>query len=85
MSGLYWNLEKAIFNDSEYRYFAYGMHSQMDTPPTYSYVCTTAVFVKYNSTIKFGLYDFKDKFFVTNLQVKTKQITNVEILILFFF
>ncbi|CAF2811263.1 unnamed protein product [Rotaria sp. Silwood2] len=64
----YWYLDKAILNDSEYRYFAYGMHSEMETPLTYSYVCKTAVFVKYNSAIKYGLYDFKNKFFITNIQ-----------------
>ncbi|CAF3660933.1 unnamed protein product [Rotaria socialis] len=68
ITGRYWYLEKAIVNGSEYRYFAYGMHSLMDTPPTYSYVCKTAVFVKYNSSVKYGTYDFKDKFFLTNLQ-----------------
>ena len=42
------------------------MQDEMNTPLTYSYVCPTAIFVRYNST---GKYDFKDKFFLTNLQV----------------
>jgi hypothetical protein len=49
------------------------MHSKMDTPPTYSYVCTTAIFVKYNSESRFGSYDFGDKFYLTNLQVKSNK------------
>lgn len=69
VTGRYWILEKVAFNGSEYRYFAYGMHNPMDTPPDYSYVCTTAVFIKYNSSSKYGIYDFKEKFYITNLQV----------------
>ncbi|CAF5046178.1 unnamed protein product, partial [Rotaria sp. Silwood1] len=63
----YWYLDTVTMNGSEYRYFAYGMHSQMETPSTYSYVCKTAVFVKYDSA-GHGLYDFKNKFFLTNIQ-----------------
>jgi len=74
ITGRYWYLEKAEINDTEYRYFAYGMNSKMDTPPAYSYVCTTATFVKYNSSSKYGTYDFQDKFFITNLQVKKRTI-----------
>lgn len=66
-TGLYWTLDKVFFNSSEYRYFAYGMHSLMDTPPKFSYVCTTATFVKYNP-VKYGTYDFKDRFFITKFQ-----------------
>ncbi|UJR28942.1 hypothetical protein I4U23_010159 [Adineta vaga] len=68
LTGRFWYLETAIINDTEYRYFAYGMHSRMDTPATYSYVCTTAVFVKYDPNTKYGTYDFRDKFYLTNLQ-----------------
>jgi hypothetical protein len=68
ITGRYWYLEKAIINNTEYRYFAYGMHSKMDTPPTYSYVCTTAIFVKYDPIKANGSYDFRDKFYITNLQ-----------------
>ena len=49
------------------------MHSKMDTPPSYSYVCTTAIFVKYSSESRFGKYDFLDKFYLTNLQVKSNK------------
>jgi hypothetical protein len=70
ITGRYWYLEKAIINNTEYRYFAYGMHSKMDTPPTFSYVCTTAVFVKYDPKPPYGSYDFQDKFYITSLQVK---------------
>jgi len=66
-NGLYWKLDQVVFNESEYRYFAYGMHSLMDTPPKFSYVCTTAKFVKYNPA-KYGTYDFKYQFFITNFQ-----------------
>ncbi|CAF1264378.1 unnamed protein product [Rotaria magnacalcarata] len=67
--GLYWTLENATINGEEYRYFAYGMHSQMETPPTYSYVCTTATFVRYNALYdKYGQYNFSKKFYITNLQ-----------------
>ncbi|CAF1640836.1 unnamed protein product [Adineta ricciae] len=68
LTGRYWYLEKAIVNDTEYRYFAYGMHSKMDTPPAYSYVCTRAVFIKYDPNTKYGTYDFTDKFYLANLQ-----------------
>ncbi|CAF0731597.1 unnamed protein product [Adineta steineri] len=68
ITGRYWYLEKAVIGDTEYRYFAYGMHSKMDTPPKYSYVCTTATFINYNASTKYGTYDFRDKFFITNFQ-----------------
>ena len=70
ITGLYWRVTDVQMNGSEYRYFAYGMHSEMETPPTFSYVCTTAVFVKYNSSGKYGTYDFANKFFISNMQVK---------------
>lgn len=64
---LYWKLDKVVFNNSEYRYFAYGMHSLMETPPKFSYVCTTATFVQYNSGT-YGTYDFQNRFFISKLQ-----------------
>jgi len=66
--GRYWYLEKATINNNEYRYFAYGMYSQMDTPPTYSYACNSAVFVRYNSAVPHGQYNFTDQFYLINLQ-----------------
>jgi len=63
----YWYLESAKVNAIEYRYFAYGSYSRMDTPPKYSYACTTAMFVKYNPE-GHGSYDFQDIFYITNLQ-----------------
>jgi len=67
----YWRLQEAIINGSKnYRYFAYGMHDRMDTPPDYCYVCNSAVFVRYEKTEKLqGGYNFSDKFFLTNFQV----------------
>jgi hypothetical protein len=44
----------------------------MDTPPSHSYVCTTATFVAYNPAGR-GSYNFLDKFFITNFQVKKKK------------
>jgi len=67
ISGLYWYFNSATINDTEYRYFAYGMPSKMDTPPTYSYVCTKALFVKYEPA-GHGKYDFLDKVYITNFQ-----------------
>ena len=74
ISGLYWKLDSATIEDVEYRYFAYGMYSTMDTPPTFSYVCTKATFVKYDRKQHAGkgAYDFDDKFYITNLQVIKK-------------
>ena len=71
ITGLYWELYSAVLQGVEYRYFAYGMYSKMDTPPTYSYVCTKATFVKYDKTQHGGkgAYDFDDRFYITNLQV----------------
>jgi hypothetical protein len=45
------------------------MYDTMDTPPKHSYVCTNARFVKYDKAPKHGAYDFKDQFYITNLQV----------------
>ncbi len=61
----------AAINETQYRYFAYGMYSTMETPPTFSYVCTNALFIKYNDNkpTKHGSYDFTDKFYISNLQV----------------
>jgi hypothetical protein len=67
ITGRYWYLESAIINETQYRYFAYGAYSKMDTPPTYSYVCTTATFVRYHPEGR-GSYDFLDKFYIKNLQ-----------------
>ena len=67
--GRYWYLEQAVLNGTEYRYFAYGMHYRMDTPPKYSYVCNSASFIAHNKTTKYGTYNFDDKFFLTDLQV----------------
>jgi hypothetical protein len=58
-----------MIDGTQYRYFAYGMYSKMDTPPTYSYACKTATFVAYNPD-KHGSYNFRDKFYIRNLQVK---------------
>jgi len=66
--GGYWYLINATLNNNEYRYFAYGMHSRMDTPPKFSYVCTTAIFVRFDNLIKHGKYNFSDKFYLTKLQ-----------------
>ena len=67
--GLYWYLDSATLNNTAYLYFAYGMQSLMDTPPNFSYVCNSAVFVRYdiNST-KYGTYNFNNKFFISDLQ-----------------
>jgi len=78
ITGRYWYLESVTIesktmNLTEYRYFAYGMYSKMDTPPTYSYVCKTATFVAYNDAPKHGLYNFQDKFYITNFQVTKKK------------
>jgi hypothetical protein len=68
--GRYWYLVNATLNDKEYRYFAFGMHDRMDTPPTYSYVCSSAMFVRYERmTESYGKYNFSDKFYLTDLQV----------------
>ena len=67
--GQYWYLQSVYVADEEYRYFAYGMHNRMDTPPTFSYVCTTATFIHYNSSSHFGSYDFTKKLFIKNMQV----------------
>jgi hypothetical protein len=67
--GLYWYLTNVTLNNNEYRYFAYGMASGMDTPPNYSYVCTTATFVRYDSSVPLGKYNFTDKFQLNHLQV----------------
>ena len=48
------------------------MHSKMDTPPSFSYVCTDALFVKYKPEGR-GSYDFQDKFYITNFQVKKRR------------
>ncbi|CAF2403266.1 unnamed protein product [Rotaria sp. Silwood2] len=67
--GRFWSLENATLNQNEYRYFVSGMHSPMETPPTYSYVCTTAEFVRYdNSKTKYGQYNFSNKFYIKELQ-----------------
>jgi hypothetical protein len=66
--GRYWYLEKATINNNEYRYFAYGMPDKMDTPPTYSYVCNSAIFVRYNNSVPHGQYNFTDKFYLIGLQ-----------------
>lgn len=68
--GRYWYLNDVKFNNETYRYFAYGMHSNMDTPSAYSYACTTAQFVKYSPTggAKGGVYDFNSKFAIRNFQ-----------------
>jgi hypothetical protein len=78
ITGRYWYLESVTIesktmNLTEYHYFAYGMHSKMDTPPTYSYVCTTATFVAYNDAPKHGSHNFQDKFYITNFQVTKKK------------
>lgn len=77
ITGLYWQLTSAKLANFEYRYFAYGMHSEMDTPPTFSYVCTTATFIKYDKAALAGkgLYDFSNKFSIKNLQVTEKEKT----------
>ncbi|UJR20700.1 hypothetical protein I4U23_023821 [Adineta vaga] len=66
--GRYWYLTNVTLNDNEYRYFAYGMHSRMDTPPKYSYVCTTATFTRYDDSVKYGKYNVSDKFFIKHFQ-----------------
>ncbi|CAF0983529.1 unnamed protein product [Rotaria sp. Silwood1] len=67
--GRFWSLENVTLNQNEYRYFVSGMDSPMETPPTYSYVCTTAEFVRYdNSKSPYGLYNFSNKFYIKNLQ-----------------
>jgi hypothetical protein len=63
-------LENATINTNEYRYFAYGMYDQMVTPPKYSYVCGNAMFVQFNNLVAHGSYNFNNKFYLTNLQVK---------------
>lgn len=68
LSGLYWYFDSAVINDTEYHYFAYGMRSRMDTPPTFSYVCNNAIFMAYNPE-KHGSHNFQDKFRIKNLQV----------------
>lgn len=73
ITGLYWRVTDVQVNGSEYRYFAYGMHSEMETPPTFSYVCTNAIFVKYNPAGKYGTYNFSSKFFISNMQVKLEE------------
>lgn len=66
----YWVLQNATLNGKEYRYFAYGMHDQMETPPTYSYACKTATFVRYDSSVpKQEHYNFSTKFYIIDLQV----------------
>lgn len=67
--GRYWYLTNTTVNGSEYRYFAYGMHSKMDTPPKYSYVCPTATFTQYDSTGKYGAYNTSNKFSIKHFQV----------------
>lgn len=44
------------------------MYDKMETPPTYSYVCTNAKFVAFNPADQ-GAYDFTDVFYITNFQV----------------
>ncbi|CAF1428317.1 unnamed protein product [Adineta ricciae] len=66
--GRYWYLTNTTVNGSEYRYFAYGMHSRMDTPPKYSYVCTTTTFTRYDSTGKYGAYHTNNKFSIKHFQ-----------------
>ncbi len=56
----------------------------MDTPPTYSYVCTTATFVRYHPEGR-GSYDFLDKFYIKNLQVKTEILSKFEFCLVFSF
>ena len=80
ITGLYWQLTSAKLDGFEYRYFAYGMHSEMDTPPTFSYVCTTATFIKYNRAALAGkgAYDFNDKFSISRLQVtEEREISSI--------
>lgn len=64
----YWYIENITIHDKLYRYFAYGMANQMDTPPSYSYVCNSATFVRYDPSTKYGTYNFSDKFYLTNFQ-----------------
>jgi hypothetical protein len=45
------------------------MYDLMTTPPTYCYVCTTATFVRYNTSTVAGQYNFSDMFYLLNLQV----------------
>ncbi|CAF0842113.1 unnamed protein product [Rotaria sordida] len=66
--GRFWRLENVTLNQNEYRYFVSGMHSPMETPPTYCYVCTTAEFVRYDSQTRYGLYNFSNKFYIKDLQ-----------------
>lgn len=74
VTGLYWQLISIKLDGSEYRYFAYGMYSEMDTPPTFSYVCTTATFVKYDRAASGGkgAYDFNNKFSIKSFQVRQR-------------
>ncbi len=67
--GVYWYLTQAILNNQEYRYYAFGMYDLMTTPPTYSYVCTTGSFVRYDSSTPGGRYNFSNKFYILELQV----------------
>lgn len=64
----YWYIENVTIGEKFYRYFAYGMHSRMDTPPAYSYACNSAVFVRYSPETKYGSYNFSDKFYLQNFQ-----------------
>ncbi|CAF0857572.1 unnamed protein product [Adineta steineri] len=66
--GQYWYLTNITVNDNLYRYFAFGMQNLMDTPPKFSYVCTTATFVRYDDTTKYGKYNFTDKFNIKSFQ-----------------
>ncbi len=67
--GVYWYLTHVTLHSNEYRYYAFGMYDLMTTPPTYSYVCTTATFVRYDSSAPGGQYNFSNKFYLLELQV----------------
>jgi len=75
--GRYWYLEKATINNIQYRYFAYGMSDQMTTPPAYSYVCNSAIFVRYDTTVPLGQYNFTNKFYLINLQFQPFKVNGL--------
>ncbi len=82
--GRYWYLQNVTLNNNVYRYFAFGMSDLMTTPPTYSYVCTTATFIRYNnSTTNLAQYNFTDQFYLLGLQVNRNDFLQSKFFLLF--
>ncbi|CAF0997670.1 unnamed protein product, partial [Didymodactylos carnosus] len=72
MSGRYWFFDSITTPDNDsFRYFAYGMHDNMQTPSKYSYACNSATFVSFNNS----KYVFQNRMWISNMQFQPFNVT----------